>query len=102
MIVLVFGSCEDFLDRQPLTNMNDQNFWTSENNLRLFANSFYTNYFVGYNTGFALDYAPLRGFSFSDDLTSVGKQASFENQPPPTRQGGGSRDQIIPEGGTGK
>ena len=85
MIALVLGSCEDFLDRQPLTNMNDQNYWTNENNLRLFANGFYTNYFVGYNNFFGVDYAPLRGYTFSDDLTSVGKQASFETQAPASR-----------------
>ena len=85
MIALVFGSCEDFLDRPPLSEMNDQTFWTSENSLRLFANGFYTNYFVGYNSAFAPDYTPLRGYYFSDDFASTGKQISFETQAPPSR-----------------
>ena len=85
LIALVFGSCEDFLDRQPLTQMNDENYWTSENNLRLFANGFYTNYFVGYNNTWGVDYAPLRGYHFADDFTSTGKQAGFETQAPPSR-----------------
>jgi hypothetical protein len=82
---LVLGSCDDFLDRPQLTEMNDDTYWTTENNLRLFGNGFYTNYFVGYNTGFTVDYAPLRGYTFSDDLTSTGKQANFEPQAPSGR-----------------
>ncbi len=82
---LVFASCEDFLDRTSLTTMNDENFWTSENNVRLFANGFYPNYFVGYNAGFGVDYAPLRGYTFNDDVTSSGKQSSFEAQAPASR-----------------
>jgi hypothetical protein len=93
LIAFVFGSCDDFLDRQPLTNMNDQNYWTSEDNLRLFANGFYTNCFVGYNSGFGIDYAPLRGYNFADDFASTGKQVSFENQAPPTR---GDIREVVP------
>ena len=85
LIALVFGSCEDFLDRKPLAEMNDGNYWTSENSVRLFANGFYTNYFVGYNSAFTTDYTPLRGYYFSDDFASTGKQISFETQPPASR-----------------
>ena len=84
-VALALGSCEDFLDRPPLTQMNDETLWVSENNVRLYANGFYPNYFVGYNTSFGLDYVPLRGYNFSDDFASAGKQANFESQPPPTR-----------------
>ena len=81
----MISSCEDFLDRPSLTTMNDQNYWTSENNLRLFADGFYANYFVGYNSGWGVDYAPLRGYDFADDFTSSGKQGSFETQTPSSR-----------------
>jgi starch-binding outer membrane protein, SusD/RagB family len=84
-VALALGSCEDFLDRPPLTQMNDETLWVSENNVRLYANGFYPNYFVGYNTSFGLDYVPLRGYNFSDDFASAGKQANFESQAPPTR-----------------
>jgi hypothetical protein len=53
--------------------------------VRLFANGFYPNYFVGYNTSFGLDYTPLRGYTFSDDLTQTGKQINFESQAPGAR-----------------
>ena len=85
VVALVITSCEKFLDRQSLTTMNDENYWTSENNLRLFANGFYPNYFVGYNSTWGIDYAPLRGYYFSDDFTSSGKQGGFETQAPESR-----------------
>lgn len=85
IVALVFSGCDDFLDRPSLTTMNDGNYWTSENNLRLFANGFYSNYFVGYNSSWTVDYASLRGYSFSDDFTSTGKQSGFETQAPASR-----------------
>ena len=85
VVSLVLSSCEEFLDRTPLTTMNDANYWTSENNLRLFANGFYANYFVGYNATWGFDYAPLRGYYFSDDFSSSGKQGGFEIQAPESR-----------------
>ncbi|MCE1197439.1 MAG: RagB/SusD family nutrient uptake outer membrane protein [Marinilabiliales bacterium] len=85
VVTLGIAGCSDFLDRPSLTTMNDGNYWTSENNLRLFANGFYTNYFVGYNSSFTEDYAYLRGYYFSDDLASSGKQSGFETQAPASR-----------------
>jgi hypothetical protein len=85
LITVLSIGCDDFLDRQSLTTMDDATYWTSENNLRLFANGFYQNYFVGYNVTWGVDYAPLRGYYFSDDFTSTGKQGGFETQPPASR-----------------
>jgi hypothetical protein len=85
VVTLGFAGCKDFLERPSLTTMNDGNYWTSENNLRLFANGFYANYFVGYNSSWGVDYAPLRGYYFSDDFTSSGKQGGFETQAPDSR-----------------
>lgn len=84
-IAVVLGSCEDFLERPPLTQMNDADLWTTESNVRQYANGFYSNYFVGYNSGFGVDYTPVRGYTFSDDLTQVGKQINFETQAPASR-----------------
>lgn len=83
-MVLCIG-CDDYLDRPSLTTMDDATYWTSENNLRLFANGFYQNYFVGYNSTWGTEYTPLRGYNFSDDFTSAGKQGGFETQPPTSR-----------------
>src|SRR5665647_3336264 len=85
VVTLGFGRCSDVLDRASLTTMNDGNYWTSENNLRLFANGFYSNYSPGYNSGCTEDYASLRGYYCSDDFTSSGKQGGFEIQAPASR-----------------
>lgn len=92
VVTLTIAGCEKFLDRQSLTTMNDENYWTSENNIRLFANGFYSNYFGGYNSAWGIDYAPLRGYYFSDDFTSSGKQGGFETQVPESRASSSEAD----------
>ncbi len=83
---LLFLSCnKEVLDRPPLTSYVDDNFWRNENDLRLHGNGFYTNYFTGYNTGFTVDYTPVRGYTFSDDLTSKNVQSAFESSVPTSR-----------------
>ena len=85
LVALFLASCNHYLDRKSLTTMNDETYWTSEATLRLFANGFYENYFVGYNSGWGTAYAPLRGYNFADDFTSSGKQSNFENSVPASR-----------------
>ncbi|MGK6349961.1 RagB/SusD family nutrient uptake outer membrane protein [Parapedobacter sp. DT-150] len=42
-------SCNnDFLERYPLDQVNDQNFWRSEQDLELFNNNFYATYIQGF------------------------------------------------------
>ena len=84
--ILIISGCSDLLDRPPLQKANDLTYWTSENSARLFANGFYPHYFVGYNSAWAVDYTPLRGYYFCDDFTSAGKQSGFETQAPESRQ----------------
>ena len=44
MSILVFSACNDeFMDRFPLTDINDANFFLSPSDLRTYANQFYTN-----------------------------------------------------------
>ncbi len=85
LLALTVAGCDDFLDRPSRTTMNDETYWTSENNLKLFANGYYANYFVGYNSAWTTDYAPLLGYNFNDDVTSSGKQSVFEIQAPASR-----------------
>lgn len=83
---VLFTACnKDVLDRPQLNSPTDNNYWRSETDVRLFANGFYPNYFVGYNTGYAIDYAPVRGYTFSDDLTSTNVQSNFESSVPSSR-----------------
>ena len=48
--VAVMASCEKVLDKEPLTEFTNSNFWTSEKNVEMFANYFY-NEWVGYGNG---------------------------------------------------
>ena len=88
---LLFTSCSDLLDRPELTKVvdSDNTFWRNDSDLRPYANDFYANYFVGYNTGFGTDYTPLRGYDFADDFTSENLQASLLGSVP-TGAGGAS------------
>lgn len=52
-VLVSLSGCEDYLDRKNLDSLDDANFWTSEGNMRLFAQGAYTAYFYGYGTGFA-------------------------------------------------
>jgi hypothetical protein len=84
--IAMLSACNsDVLDRPELTKVNDGTFWKNETDLRLYANDFYENYFVGYNSGFGTAYAPLRGYTFADDFTSAGVQGAFEAVVPNSR-----------------
>jgi len=55
MIALLFSlsSCEDYLDRKNLDTFAEDNFWTSEGNMRIFCQGAYTTYFYGYGSGYS-------------------------------------------------
>ncbi|SKB75963.1 RagB/SusD family nutrient uptake outer membrane protein [Daejeonella lutea] len=84
-LILVSSCNKDVLDRPQLNDPTDDTFWQNETDIRLFANGYYTNYFNGYSSGFGVDYVPVRGYTFSDDLTSRNQQAAFENAVPASR-----------------
>jgi starch-binding outer membrane protein, SusD/RagB family len=81
-------SCKkEVLDRPPLDKIidSDNGFWRNEDDIRLYANAYYPNYFNGYNTSFTVDYTPVRGYTFNDDLTGKNVQSSFESSVPTSR-----------------
>ena len=82
---LLFSSCDDYLDRPQLNVPDDNTYWKTESDARMFSQGFYYNYFVGYNSGWTVAYAPLRFYYFADDFASTGKQSSFENSVPTSR-----------------
>ena len=81
----IFMGCDDVLDRPQKTSVVDELSWISESDYRLYATQFYPQYFAGYNTGWGVDYAPLRGFYFADDFASSGAQSAIENAVPSSR-----------------
>ena len=54
IIVVLFSlsGCKDYLDKKNLDTFDETNFWTSEGNMRLYAQGAYTAYFTGYGSGF--------------------------------------------------
>lgn len=75
--LFVFVGCgEEFLDRPSKTQMDDGNFWSSEQNLRLFVNGAYENYFNGYANSWGQQYAPgvYSSGEMSDDARTVAGQ----------------------------
>lgn len=85
---LLFVSCKkEVLDRPPLTEYVDENglFWRGEEDVRLYANDFYPQYFNGYGLGWTWDYTPVVGYTFNDDLTSKNVQPNFESNVPSSR-----------------
>ena len=86
-------SCnKEVLDRPPLTSIIDYEFWRNEDDVRLYANAYYPNYFNGYNTSFTVDYTPVRGYTFNDDLTGKNVQSNFESSVPTSR---GSTSEVA-------
>lgn len=55
LIIVLFSltGCEDYLDRKNLDTFANDNFWTNEGNIRLYAQGAYTAYFFGYGSGFS-------------------------------------------------
>jgi starch-binding outer membrane protein, SusD/RagB family len=82
LIIPIFFSCTKILDRPPLTELDDENAWTSEVNLRLYANKYYTSFFPGYGVGFDVSGAALMGYQFSDDVFLMGNQSNFTRSVP--------------------
>lgn len=82
---LLLSCNKDLLNRPPLTSYVDDQFWRNEDDIRMYANAFYPNYFNGYNTSFTTDYTPVRGYTFNDDLTGKNVQANFETSIPSSR-----------------
>ena len=79
---LSLASCDEILERPELNSPTDESFWNTEADLRLYANGFYTEYFVGYNSSWSTYYTPVRGMTFCDDFTTTGKQSIFLNTVP--------------------
>src|SRR5690606_30182738 len=81
-VAMFFVGCEDFLDRPPLTELNDDTAWETEENVRLYANKYYTSFFPGYGINFDYSGAALMGYQFSDDVFLWGNQGNFGRSVP--------------------
>lgn len=83
LATLFLSSCEKFLDRGQLTSETDGTAWVSEENVRLYANKYYTDFFVGYGDGFSGQAgAALMSFNLSDDVLNFGNQTNVTRSVP--------------------
>ena len=80
-----FPSCEKVLDRPPLTTMDDEQYWETELQLRLYLNECYSNYFIGYATLWSTIYTPMTGYLTNDDIMVNGIQRALEITVPTDR-----------------
>ncbi|HBC29656.1 RagB/SusD family nutrient uptake outer membrane protein [Petrimonas sulfuriphila] len=62
-------ACKDYLDRPGLDQFEDNEFWTKEENIRLYAQKGYTAYFYGYGSGYAWGNF-FTGGAWSDEYSS--------------------------------
>lgn len=91
--VLLFTNCNDVLDRPSLTTAEDDAYWTNEDRVRLYANAFYTNFFVGYGLKYTTTYAPNVNYTFNDDAVRMSTQTQF-GRTVPTSKGSTSLDMM--------
>lgn len=89
--LLLLPSCKkDFLNRPPLDQLTDDNFWSNEKNVRTFSYGFYTTYFKGYGAGWAWgsyftgetlndEFAPTSPAQFNKVVPSSGGGWNFTN-----------------------
>jgi hypothetical protein len=74
---------DGFLDKEPLDQLSDPEFWSSENNVRTYTYGFYASYFKGYGknntwgnyfSGQSLndDFAPLKPSEFTLNVPTTG------------------------------
>lgn len=78
-------SCEDYLDKPQLDKVEDNsNFWRDESDFRMYSVEFYTWFFPGYNSSFGVNYTPLRGYTFNDDISTSSAQENFISSVPST------------------
>lgn len=78
-LALSLSGCQTFLTRDNLTSLDDVTYWRTEQNVRLFVNGAYGNYFSGYSDNWGQTNAPgvYSAGEYSDDYTSSGVQRNI-------------------------
>jgi len=66
-ILTLFG-CDDYLDKEPLDKLTNENFWVNETSLRSYSQDFYSSFFTGYAQDYRLFGGYFSGDSYNDDF----------------------------------
>ncbi|MDR0995869.1 MAG: RagB/SusD family nutrient uptake outer membrane protein [Tannerella sp.] len=70
-LALLATSCDNFLDREPLDTEVNDTYWTSETNIRTFAQHLYSDYYTGYGTDYNVFGGYFSGDNYTDDFLSL-------------------------------
>ena len=102
LCALVMSGCNDFLDRPTKTALTDDTYWKNPENIRLYVNGGYTNYFTGYNSGWSATKATgvYGSPEYSDDATNAGAQADILNAVPADNKVYASSQEGVVQDGT--
>lgn len=78
LFMMLFSSCDDFLDRDPQNKQTNDTYWLTETSLRTYAQDFYSRYFTGYGVDYTVFGGYFSGDNFTDDfLTLAGGARNF-------------------------
>ena len=88
---IFFVSCNDFLDRPPIDQFTDGEFWQNENHARSFMYNIYPSLFPGYESGVLF---PGWINDIGDDAVSGANQSPFSPDVIPTSDGSWSFTNI--------
>jgi hypothetical protein len=69
VLFISLSACDGYLDKKNLDTFDESNFWTSEGNMRLFAQGAYRAYFTGYGSGYTWGNY-FTGGAWSDEYSS--------------------------------
>jgi len=78
---IFFISCSDFLDRPPIDQFTDSEFWQNEDHARSFMNNIYSTLFPGYEVGVLF---PTWINDIGDDAVSGSDQTAYSPDVIPT------------------
>ncbi len=98
LAALSMSSCGDFLTREPEDTVTDiPSFWNNEDNIRSSVYNLYTDYFVGYNSGWSRSdfYYDTRVADWNDDNAQE-KATMFTKVAPTTADGASDANPASP------
>lgn len=78
-MLLLAAGCTKFVDKKPLDQFSDLDFWNSENNVKAFSWGFYNDVIIGYSSGWGT--GRFYFSTFSDDQANATFQDFDKNAP---------------------
>ncbi|UCS95450.1 RagB/SusD family nutrient uptake outer membrane protein [Echinicola marina] len=78
---LLWGCNDEFMERYPLDQISDENFWRTEQDLELYCNNFYPTYIKGFGSGWGTNSVAPYGYNeaiaYGDVITDNGAPQSY-------------------------